>query len=170
MRLFTALAAAAALLSSTVLADIAAAITTITADTVALNDTVASWDGNLLGALPITVQSAQLLSAIDSGTRTAKQAAPLTDLEAFSIAGLTSTLAQDVASTLDTIVAAKPHFDHLLLSPAILLNLQLEKKATDDFSAAVVEKVPEELRQVASSIVAGIDASFDKAIGAYKLF
>ncbi len=86
------------------------------------------------------------------------------------MAGRTITLASSVNSTITAIVAAKSKFDKLLLSPVILLNLELEKSATDDLSAAIIEKVPTELQAIAQTLVDGIDASFDQSIAAYNPF
>lgn len=66
-------------------------------------------------------------------------------------------------------VAAKGKFDGLLVvSPVVLLNLGLEKKATDRFGAAVVEKVPEALQGIAKGLLVPVDESFEEAIAAYK--
>jgi hypothetical protein len=46
----------------------------------------------------------------------------------------------------------------------------LEKKTTEEFSTALISKVPAELRHVADALVAPIDTSFDKAIDVYNLF
>lgn len=160
-----------ALLARSVLADgaaIVSALQTITADTIQLNETVSSWNGGLLGTLPIIVQSTALLEAINNGTKVAEASANLTLLEAFAVAEATLTLAADVNQTLATIEAARPKFDDLLLGPVILLNLELEKSATDKFGAAVSEKVPSDLQSTAAGLVAEIDAGFDVAIAAYE--
>ena len=153
-----------------VLADgaaIVSALGTIDASTASLNDTVVSWDGDLLGALPISTKSAALLKDIHDGTDTAKSSANLSALEAISVAGATQSLIKDVNLTLANIVEAKSKFDHLLLSPITLLNLKLEKDATDKFSAAVASKVPPELVSAAQALAKQIDEAFDKAISTY---
>ncbi|KAH8811601.1 antigenic cell wall galactomannoprotein-like protein [Xylogone sp. PMI_703] len=160
-----------ALLATPIVADGAAvveAIESITNKTIQLNSTVSSWRGDLLGALPITVQSTELLSAINSGTNTAQRSANFTTIEVITIAGVTQTLVTDVLSTLSTIQAAKTKFEKLLLGPAILLNLVLEKEATDKFQAAVIAKVPAELQSVAEQLVAPVDPAFSSAITDYE--
>lgn len=157
-------------LLTTVLADGAAIVSsleTITAATISLNTTIAKWPGTLLTAFPIITESTTLLKDIKSATSVAEASTPLSDLEAFNVAIATLALSSDVNSTLETIIAKKRKFDRLLLGPIILLNLKLEKDATEEFGAAVVEKVPEGLKGAAETLVAGISDSFEKAIDVY---
>lgn len=44
------------------------------------------------------------------------------------------------------------------------MNLQPDKDATGDFSEAVVEKVPEDLREAAQGLVQGVIVDFGVAI------
>ncbi|KAF7545681.1 hypothetical protein G7Z17_g8985 [Cylindrodendrum hubeiense] len=159
-------------LASTALASgdtITAAMGTISSTTTELETTVSGWNGKPLGTLPIIIKSTKLLIDIKSGTTTAEDSAVLSLGEALQVAQATNSLAAVVEPALDTIVAAKPKFDALLLGPIILLNLELQKKATEDFSSAVVEKVPEALQAVAEALVQPILDAFDAAIDAYAL-
>lgn len=142
-----------ALLTTTVLADgasILAAMGIITNSTTALDNVVTSFPSGILGitdVIPLLSASAKLLSDIQSGTQVADNSANLTVAEAIGIAGATQTLSTTVNKTLTDVIAAKSRFDTLLIiSPTVLLNLKLEKKASDDFGAAVVEKIPEALQ------------------------
>jgi len=164
---------AAVALASSVVADgaaIADAMDLVTNDTIALNSTVSAWKGNPLTVLEIVGQSTKLLLDINSATSVAKKSANLTVLETIGVAEKTLTLATDVETTLATIVAKKQLFADELLQGAILLNLELEKAATDKFSAAVIEKVPESLQATAASLTAPIDTAFESAIAAYEEF
>jgi hypothetical protein len=51
---------------------------------------------------------------------------------------------------------------------AILLNLQLQRALSADFSEAVIAKVPVDLQGKAKALVQGIDDSFAKAIKKYS--
>lgn len=127
-----------ALLASTVLADgaaIVAAIGNIANDTLELQSTVGGWDGGLLGVLPIVAISTKLLEDINSGTQTAQSSANLTIAEVIGIVGPTLSLVSDVQSALATVIAAKGKFASLFLAPIIKIDLELEKSATDKFSA-----------------------------------
>jgi hypothetical protein len=162
-----------AFLASTVAADAAAiadAVGVINSITLELQSKVTSWKGDLLGTLPIIVSSTELLKDINNATKTAKASAALEPLDALTVALAINSLSGTVNQTLTAIVAKKPGFDKLLLSPVILLNLELEKDATDKFGAAVAEKVPENLQDAAAALQATIDGYFDTAIEAYKLF
>lgn len=162
-----------AALAATVLADGAAIVSAIDAidkSTVALGSGITSWNGKLLGALPIVGSSTKLLIDVKKGTKTAEQSEPLTNDEAFQVAFATINLAADVNVTLGAIIEAKPKFDKVLLSPVILGNLKIQQGATEEFSGAVIDKVPAELQDIAKQLVGGIADSFDQAIEAYKLF
>lgn len=118
-------------LASTAVADgasIVAALSKIADATAQLNNSVISWDGSLLGTLPIIADSTALLVDINSATWTAEQSANLTDLEALGVGEATLSLASDVSTTLATIEATKPKFQKLFLAPVILLNLELVSK------------------------------------------
>lgn len=145
------------------------ALGTITSDTTSLNTTVANFDGDPLKLIKITIQSAQLLIAINKGTDTANKAANLTFDQTLAIATATLALATDVNQTITTIINTKPKFDKLLIvDPVILLNLKLEQDATRKFSAAVVAKVPTALQSVAQGLTQGIDDSFSEGIAVYE--
>lgn len=170
---FTTFLAPWAILASTVVADgqaIADAVGVINTVTLDLQSAVNKWKGDLLGTLPIIVKSTELLADINNGTKTAKASAPLEPLEAITVALAINTLSGSVNSTLTTIISKKPQFDKLLLSPVILLNLELEKSASDKLGAAIAEKVPENLKPGAAQLQATLDSYFDTAINAYKKF
>lgn len=169
---FTALLAPLGLCAS-VFADgqaIVDSIGVISSITGELNTAVSSWKGDLLGALPIVGKSTELLKDINNGTKTAKASQPLSVLEAITIAGAIQNLQKSVNTTLTTIIGSKKKFDRLLLSPVILLNLDLEKDASDRLGAAIKAKVPENLQTVAQGLQDTLDGYFDTAIDAYKLF
>ena len=160
--LFTAAVAFAA-------SQIPAALDSIAKDTVALNETVAHWNGLPLSLLGIVSKSSTLLNEIKKGTKTADASDPLTFDEALSVATGTTALATDVHQTLDTIVATKKKFDfYLIVSPILKKTLKDQRAATVDFSDAVIAKVPENLREVAKNLIQPIYDDFDKAIAAYS--
>lgn len=162
---------ASLLSASSVLADgaaIAAAITTIQDATVQLGTTVATWDGGILSAIPITVDSATLLEDINTATRTARASAALSDVEAVTVGLGIISLVTNVNSTLTTLIAAKPKFDQTLLTGVVLLNLELEKAASGRFSDAVIAKLPATFVSTGQTLAAEITASFNVAIDAYN--
>lgn len=95
------------IVATAVLADgqaIVDAISAIQNATLDLTSTVASWDGGLLSAIPIVVDSTTLLGTIHKGTVVAKQSANLTDVEAFTVGVSVVTLVTDVNSSISTIM------------------------------------------------------------------
>lgn len=151
-------------------AAIAGAIQNIVEDSIALNATIASYNGEILKLIKILSASTALQNTIKDATATAEDSEPLNALEAITIAGETQALAGAVQSSLDTIVAKKPVFKKNLLQPAILLTLKQQSKLSDEFSAAVSEKLPEELRELAGTLVQPIKDAFAAAIAEYKNF
>jgi hypothetical protein len=147
---------------------ISTAIDNISNATLALNKTIATWPQTLLGTIPITTKSTLLLTAIHNGTLVARESEPLSLEETLQVAKATSELSNDVSLTLETVIAAKPKFDKLMVSPVILLNLELQRALSADFSEAVIAKVPENLQGNAKALVQGIDDSFAKAIKKYS--
>ncbi|KAK3389187.1 hydrophobic surface binding protein A-domain-containing protein [Podospora didyma] len=160
-------------LAATVLGDytaIVASISDINKSTLKLQTNVNNWKGNLLGTLPIISESTALLEAIKKGTKTSKASEALNFTGALYVAEGTISLANSVNATMTALIAAKPKFNKLLLGPIILVNLGLQKSATDDFSAAILTKVPADLKAVAESLIAPIDKALEKAIDEFRHF
>ncbi|KAH6963082.1 hypothetical protein HG530_006822 [Fusarium avenaceum] len=147
---------------------ISSAIDSISNATLALNKAVTSWPQTLVGALPITTKSTLLLTEIHKGTLIARKSEDLSVEETLQVAKATSELSHDVELTIDTIINTKPNFDRLGVSPVILLNLELQRALSADFSEAVISKVPKNLQGNAKALVLGIDESFARAIKKYK--
>ncbi|ERT01709.1 antigenic cell wall galactomannoprotein [Sporothrix schenckii 1099-18] len=150
-------------------ADIVSALDNVDSATQKLQNIVNGWSGGLLGSLPILPQSARVLSAINDGTDTANDSDPLTQDEALGIATAVTTLSTTVNSTMTALINRHDDFEHLLLAPVVLIDLKLQKKASDDMSAAIIAKVPAALQGIASNLAAPIGASFDQAIEAFSL-
>jgi hypothetical protein len=112
--------------------------------------------------------SADLEGTITDSAGAVIAGANLTATEGFAVAQETIALSSIVQTTLATIVSKKDKFADLFLQVAILLELKAEKKATDDFSGAVMEKLPSALQGVAPSLIKPIDDAFDSAIAAYE--
>lgn len=145
------------------------ALNNVDSETEELKSTVEDWSGGLFGSFPIVTQSLHVLSAINDGTDTAEDSAPLTTQEALSIATAVQTLATTVNGTMQAIINAHDDFEHLLLAPIVLIDLKKQKSASDDMSAAIIAKVPEALQGIATNLAAPIGDSFDQAIEAFSL-
>jgi hypothetical protein len=147
---------------------IVSALATVNNSTVNLGDAVTKWDGELLGTLPILAASTALLIDVRKGTMMAEGCDDLDTAAALDVAGQTNTLVASVNTTMTALVDSKPKFDRLLLTPLIYGNLQLQQKATSKMSDAIIDKVPDELQDLAKNLVAPIDASFEMAIDVYS--
>ena len=159
-------------LATRVVADGAAiveSLNTLSASSVELDQTVSEWSGELFDALPIVTQSLGLLKDTKDATAVANESEPLTMEEAVTLATAMQSLITDIEGVLTSIEEAKPKFDELKLGMIILLNLKMQKKETDNFSAALVEKIPESLQEVAQTMADQVAALFDKAIKAYNI-
>lgn len=153
------------------LADGAAIVTSleqVDRATTTLNDAVASWSGSPLTLLPILVDSTQLLSDTNGGTKTAEESAELTDAETIALLAPTNDLAAAVNNVVDTLIAAKPKFQRDFLTGTILLTLKAQQKASSDFESAIIAKVPAALQPTAEALVAPIDTALARAVAAYS--
>ncbi|RMZ84067.1 hypothetical protein DV737_g1390, partial [Chaetothyriales sp. CBS 132003] len=151
-------------------------ITTISSKLTTLNTTVAKFTPSLLGtftALTIVAQAEDLKTAINSGTQAAEESDVLDETDSLAIAGVVVTLANNVYSSLDNIVAKKSAFDKAILGiasasfivKALLVSL---RSATKAFGDALVAKLDESLQSLAPVVVDDIDAAFATAIAAYS--
>ena len=167
---FTTLLAPLALVGAA-LADsksIVGALTTVDGTTTKLGNAVAKWKGDLLGTLPIVAESTALLVQVGKGTKTAKDSAALDFAGTIDVATATNKLVVSVNTTMTALIGARKKFDKLLLTPVILIDLGLQRRATSEMSAAIIAKVPADLQALAKNLVAPIDASFALAIAAFR--
>lgn len=173
---FALLPLALSLLVTQVLADgasILLAMDTITNATKALNTTLNSFPDNPFLAIgdiaPLLVDSVNLLDDINHGTTVATQSANLTLSETIEVAQSTLALSSTVSTTLSNLMRTKAKFDKLkVITPVVLVNLKLEKDATDRFGAAVLEKIPPAFQAQAKSLLSPIEASFNTTIAYYS--
>jgi hypothetical protein len=148
-------------------AAIVAALTTVDESTTKLGNAVSNWKGDILGTLPIVAESTALLIHVKKGTKTAEDSEALDFMATLDVAVATNDLVKSVNATMTALIGAKGKFDKLLMSPLIFVNLELQKGATTKMSEAIISKVPVELQELAGSLVAPIDASFELAIDAF---
>jgi len=170
---FTTVVAPLALLAGSAVAtteSIVQGVTVVDLSTLKLKNYIDTWTGNLLGALPIVAESTSLLANINRGEKAAKASEEVDIYGALAIAEITTKLQGSVNGTMRSLIDAKPKFKKLGQGPIILLNLKLQKSATEDMSAAIVEKVPDYLRELAAGLTEPILADFDLALDEFALF
>ncbi|KAK4459419.1 hypothetical protein QBC42DRAFT_348821 [Cladorrhinum samala] len=153
---------------------ISTALNKVQQSTSKLGDSITSWNGKPLSLLlpgpqnnknPILVAAVSLLAQVEKATKTARDSGPVPDLEgALQVAQATTDLVGAVNVTLEAIIRAKPKFDRTLLTPLILIDLGLQRKATAGLSQEVVNKIPPELQDTARELVKPVDEGFALAI------
>ena len=148
---------------------IAPVLKTLAQDVIALNSTLASYSGDEEGLASILDKSNILLDDIKSGAETAKASPPLSFAETLSLADLTATLAAYSTDNIDTLIAVKPKLaekpETIPITRSVLVDMQA---AIQDFSNAVLQRVPLELEPVARKLVERIDADLERGIDAYS--
>jgi hypothetical protein len=148
-------------------ASITNVLTGITNQINAVDAIVKSYTGGSVDAL--TAASDKLLSAITSGTATAKASAPLSDNDAESIAMSVVTLNTSTAAVVDDLIAKKSLFDSQSppVGGTVLKSLQDQAAASQDFATALTALVPADIAAVAASLSADIAANLARGIKAY---
>lgn len=139
-------------------------------DTAKLGQVVSKWKGDILGTLPIVAESTALLVTVKKGKKVASESDEMDFYGTLDVAYAVTDLTAVVNTTLTALIDAKPKFDKLLMSPLIFGTLELQKKATDEMSEAIVSKVPVQLQDLARDIAAPIDASFELALDEFHPF
>lgn len=95
--------------------------------TTQLNSTIGPWDGSANTLIPIVNDSADLLTAIFNATKLAVFSPALSESETNDFAHATDGFADDINSTLTTIISKKKMFQQAFLQPVMLLILVAEK-------------------------------------------
>lgn len=169
MKFFTFFLFLAALLGLA-LADGAAilgAMKEVVAETKELEDTVASYNGRITVLFKVLSKNRHLLKILKRGVIAANQSAPLEGLDALAVAKESEVLVEAAKSSLSTIVRKKRRFKGFLRHRTLHI-LKKQRAASRKFSDAIIEKVPEELREVAKLMSAPVDVAFNDAIAAYE--
>lgn len=153
-----------------------ASLDKITQSLVALNNTLNTFNGGLVGtfvALQIQNQALGLERDIDAAAGTASQSAPLSDTESASVAFAITALTRNIYDVLDNIVRKKPQFDRAILgigsaSGLVRSDLQNLQTATDKFGAALTEKFVPAVKNLAPLLISAIDHHFEEALKVYS--
>ncbi|KAK2609364.1 hypothetical protein QQS21_002145 [Conoideocrella luteorostrata] len=154
---------------------ITAALETISKQLVTVNNTLNTFNGGLAGtktALQIQGQVVTLQKDIDGATATSSKSAALNDEESASVAVSINSLTHDIFDVLDNITRKKPQFDKAILGIAsasflVKSDLQHLQKATDEFGAALTEKLVKSIKDVAPLLISSIDFRFQRALKVY---
>lgn len=148
-------------------------VTSLTQIMVLTNNTIpkiAAFNGSSLErTLPIDSATSQVISAIQNSTK-AVQARPgaLDNAGAEAIGPNTQILAYTVNASVATLIQRKPEFAMVKALPFVVLSLQQQANASNNFSAAVLAKIPADLRSFAEAINSQLSDSIQLGIDCFS--
>jgi outer membrane murein-binding lipoprotein Lpp len=148
------------------LATIQSVLSSISSQVDAFDTQVKAYNGGDTG--PLLSASDTLLSTINSGTTTVSGTSALTDLEAAQVASSVQTLNSSVATVVNDLIGKKDPLAASGQGPTVLKGLQDQKAASQSLATAITSKVPEDLKEVANQLSAGIADSLQRGIDAYS--
>lgn len=136
--------------------------------TIEMASVVQKWNGDIVGALPITEASDSLIKAIEDGAETAKKSQKMKIRAALKVKKATKKLLKDTESSLGTITSSKARFDNAGLTSIMVSRLQETKTAADTLIGAIVDKLPKAGKRVGRKLGKKIAAAFDSAIAEFS--
>jgi uncharacterized protein YoxC len=117
---------------------------------------------------PLNSVSADVLKSIQSGIDQIKPSTPLTQDEAINIATFVQGLNTSVSKVVNDIIAKKPIFIQYNAVPDVLKSLQDQDAASAALADAITAKVPAELKELAATLSADINAILKRGIAAFQ--
>lgn len=144
----------------------------VSTHTTELGSIIGTWDGrmipNPLKAVVVQTKAIELMSALNSGLKTAERSEILDIHETLSIKDATENMIAAINATMETTIEAKPRLERHWGSVQIVrLNLHLQRGASRAFGSAVVAKLDSFARDEGAKSVAAIDAAFQQALRVY---
>lgn len=132
--------------------------------TVEMASIVGDWNGDVLEAIKIQGAADSIVTAIQDGTKTATNLPKkMRNSEAMKVKRATKELLKHIKSSLGTITGRKLEFEEAGLTSAMIDNIEDTKKATEDFIAAIVDKLKTG-KGIARRLGKKINAAFDAAL------
>jgi hypothetical protein len=156
-------AAAALVGASTIVADIQSIDTSVNA----LHTATANWDGGILGLLSIT---ADLLAVHLTNRNTYVDGLLTSNFNSADSASINvpwATLATDITSAVQVIIAKKPQFAALGQTVVVESSLQLLKSDHDTLSALLIGKISADAVPKFQASVTKIDNAIQSGINAF---
>lgn len=157
--------------AATVLADGAAinnALKTVDTDIKALTSSLKGFSGNIFATLPILGATTKLNKSIKSATGITNDSGPLTSDETLALADTTNIIITDTKASIDAVIEVKPQFDKLYIVSPITAGLMKQlKTSTGELGDAIIAKVPQDFKEVATELIGEINKQFDRGLEAY---
>jgi len=115
----------------------------------------------------LTAASKAILDALAAGTTAIKGTTDLTLVESVGLLSTSQALAKKVQGAVDDFIKNKPLIDKAGETKTVLGQLNDQKKATQDFIAAIVSKVPALAKSIAQTQAGQVVTILDKGITAF---
>lgn len=112
--------------------------------------------------------SDELITRIDAGTEAVTAEPELTSTETLSLATPINELTDTTNDSVDAIIEKEPDFIEAGLEGEVLETLNKQKTSSTALGEAIVGKVPEELKDTATKLAAGITDAIQRGIDAYS--
>ncbi|PFH56072.1 hypothetical protein XA68_17121 [Ophiocordyceps unilateralis] len=133
-------------------------------DMLATDRSVSSWAGNLLTVAPVLMRANSLMGSLKAGTDATKNAGNLTADEAKNVLDMVTESGNSARQLSDTLVGAKSKFSQIPLADVFVAGLMdAFAKRTQEFGAALNDKMPEAKERVSAAFESVQDSIGDAA-------
>lgn len=159
-------------LAVTVVADgisVLKALTTVDSRIKTLTSQFINFPGDLESAVPIATEALQHNQDIADAAEVVQESQPLSFDETLGIADIVLTIIDDMTACMDALIADKPKFDKLDgVNPLIVDILYKLRGSANQLGSALIEKEPDDFKEVAKELVGEVNAQFERSLKAYS--
>jgi len=143
---------------------------TINNDTITLTNAANAYNGGVANSIPVQNAYSQTDKDVKSATTDTQNTASVTDAQAKAIINyINGTLAGNINSAIQAIIAKKSQFTADGLKSTVLSDLKTLKNDTDTFGAALIAKAGSSTNQAnGKSVLNRIDGYFTTGINAFS--
>lgn len=145
-------------------------LTMIKTLTDSLTQTISSWDGtNLTIAVGISTSSMSLVTYIQNSTKQLRgMPTTFSTSESFDIGAPTQELAYSVNASIAALIKQKAAFVKLGLGSTVVMSLNTQLSASNNFSSILLAMVPSDVRPVADALNSQITMSLNEGIACFN--
>jgi hypothetical protein len=152
-------------------------LATITGQIDAVNAKITIIDGTVKGltaadivatTATLTTQSGDIVAALQVGTAAIAATGSITLVEALNLNSYSDALVANVNTVVDDFIAKKDIIVTGGQAATVVAQFQAQKTASSPFIDAVVSKVPEEAKSIASSQAGKVITALDRGIAAFS--
>jgi hypothetical protein len=136
--------------------------------TVALDKSLASWDGAVTSSFPILSASGRLLADLKARTEIARTSSEQTSAEGQECAKAVRKLLGSLEAVIDSTVAAREKAHPIIIRPVVLQLVKALRGAAADLSLVIVQQSPADMRAVMEALGRAVDEVFEVGVRAYS--